>query len=204
MPPGLPNRVLHCIRRHEFIRPGDRVGVAVSGGADSVALLRLLLELRSRLGVVVLALHVNHGLRGAESALDQALVTGLAAQLGVEAQVRTVDCRGCARQYGLSLEAAGRRLRYAAFAEIASECRLDCVATGHTLDDQAETVLLKLLRGAWTRGLAGIYPSVQKSGFRIVRPLLGIRRAELRQYLEALGQGWREDSTNADPAYLRN
>lgn len=222
---GLEFRVLRYIRERELMRAGDRVGVAVSGGADSVGLLRLLIELRGDLGIVLCAIHVNHSLRGAESDADEAFVIQLAEQLGLEAHRRCADALKHSKEHNLSVEAAGHELRACAFLEIAHEQQLNCVATAHTLDDQAETVLLKLLRGGWTRGLAGIYPVVEfrredpagirlrsgqapeikeHKGERLVRPLLEVRRTELREYLTALKQTWREDKTNADVSLTRN
>ena len=197
------------------MRAGDRLGVAVSGGADSVALFRLLLELRGELGIVLHLIHINHSLRGTESDEDEAFVARLAQQFGLEAHVRCADALKHSKEHNLSVEAAGHELRYCAFIQIASEQRLNCVATAHTLDDQAETVLLKLLRGGWTRGLAGIFPAVElrrsttkdtkeHKGERLIRPLLNIRRAELREYLTALQQTWREDKTNSDISFSRN
>ena len=153
-------KVLQYIRKQKLMRAGDRVAIAVSGGADSVALLRVLLELRDELGIVVAVAHFNHGLRGTESDADQAFVAELARQLELEFFVGVGDVRDHAVLNKLSVEAAGRELRYAWFARLASAKRLDAIATAHTLDDQAETVLLKFLRGAGTRGLAGIWPVV--------------------------------------------
>ena len=132
------------------------MGVAVSGGADSVALLRALHELAPGLGVVLRVLHLNHRLRGAESDADQSFVVEVATQLSLELIAESSDVAALASERDLSLEAAGRRARYEFFLRAAMANRLDCVATAHTLDDQAETVLLRLLRGAGTSGLAGI------------------------------------------------
>lgn len=181
------------------------MGVAVSGGADSVALLRMLLELRGELGIVLAVLHLNHKLRGEESDADQAFAAELATQHGLDFLPGHADVREHAKAAKLSLEAAARQLRYEWFTTVAREQRLDAITTAHTLDDQAETVLLKLLRGAGTRGLAGIYPVVHgASDFRIVRPLLCATRADVESYLVSIGQGWREDETNLDRRFLRN
>lgn len=186
------------------MRAGDRVGVAVSGGADSVALLRLLLELRAELGIVLCVIHVNHSLRGAESDEDQAFVERLAQEFGLEAHVRCADALKHSKEFDLSLEAAGHEVRHLAFTNIAVKNQLASIAIGHTLDDQAETVLLKLLRGAWTRGLAGTYPVVKFANTSLVRPLLCERRNTLRQYLQSISQPWREDNTNTDVTFTRN
>ncbi len=220
----LQRRVLAYIRRHQLVRAGDRVGAAVSAGADSVALLRLLLELRSELGVVLSVVHFNHKIRGAEAEADEAFVRALAERYDLELHCSSGDAPGFARRQQISLETAGRELRYAFFRRLLRERAIDHVATAHTLDDQAETVLLRLVRGAWTKGLAGIYPELRvasrelrehmpvppsardnNSGAEsIARPLLEIGRPELEDYLRALGQNWREDASNRDLQHLRN
>lgn len=144
-----------------MLRAGNRVAAAVSGGADSVALLRVLLELRPEVGIVLAVAHFNHGLRGEQSNADEAFVADLAKHHGLEFFCGRGDVREHAFTGKLSTEAAGRELRYRWFAELAGEQRLDAIATAHTLDDQAETVLLKFLRGAGTKGLSGIYPLVE-------------------------------------------
>jgi tRNA(Ile)-lysidine synthase len=204
----LAQSVLHYIRRNKLLKAGHRVGVAVSAGADSVALLRLMLELRQELGIVLSVIHFNHKLRGAEADADEQFVTDLARQYKLELHRESGDVEGCAAHKHLSLEAAGREMRYGYFSRLL-ENGLDRVATAHTLDDQAETVLLKMVRGAGTRGMGGIYPQLpvhgsQFSGKTIVRPLLGTRRRESEAYLRALGQGWREDSSNRDLRHSRN
>jgi tRNA(Ile)-lysidine synthase len=204
-----------------LLKPGDRVCVAVSGGADSVALLLGMMEANTEsrqnktpLGVVVSAVHVHHGLRGAEADGDEAFVRELCGRLGLALTVERVDtaARQAAEREGV--EEAARGLRYEVFGRLMETGRADVVATAHTLDDQAETVMMKLLRGAWTEGLGGIAPVVSERGSRvrgpgpgegrIVRPMLGVRRAEVEAYLRERGQAWREDSTNADLSLTRN
>ncbi len=228
---SLAQRVLSNLRREELLRAGDRVGVAVSGGIDSVALLRLLLELRGELGVVLSVVHFNHKLRGAESDADQAFVAALARAHDLEFYVDADDVAGHAAEERVSVETAARELRYGFFrsllehpAEIprlakelrrgapngSSSADLSKIVTGHTLDDQAETVLMRVIRGAGLRGLGGIHPRLlveDEDGEicgEIVRPLLAVRRRELEQYLKDIGQTWREDSTNADDHFTRN
>ncbi len=196
--------VLRHIRELGLLCAGDRVAVAVSGGADSVALLRVLLQMRSELGVVLAVAHFNHGLRGEQAAADEAFVAELAKQHELEFFSGHSDVRNHAFTSKLSIEAAGRELRYRWFEQLAREQRLDCLATAHTLDDQAETVLLKFLRGAGTRGQAGIYPIVSRNSFRVIRPLLCVTRSEVESYLTSLGQEWREDESNLDRRFLRN
>lgn len=201
-------RVLAYIREHALLRAGDRVAMAVSGGPDSVALLRLLLELRSELGVVLAVAHFHHGIRGAEADTDQRFVEELARAHGLPLHAAGGDAPAHAAAQGLSLETAARELRYAWFRRLLLEGTATRVATGHTQDDQAETVLMRLLRGSGTRGLAGIYPLQRVEGgagdLAIVRPLLGVRRREIEEYLRGLGQEWREDRSNLDLRHLRN
>jgi len=237
----LAERVLSHIQRQELLRAGDRVGVAVSGGIDSVALLRLLLELRHELGVVLAAVHFNHKLRGAESDADQEFVAKLAREDDLEFHVDSEDVAAQAAEERTSIETAARELRYGFFRYLlgdeddanpsaaeapvhsAAESRsaqsaappkskhfLTKVVTGHTLDDQAETVLMRMIRGAGLRGLGAIHPRIlvededgEISG-EIVRPLLTTRHRELEQYLKDIGQPWREDSSNVDDRFTRN
>lgn len=194
MRPTLPQLVLHAIRREQMLRPGDRVGVGVSGGADSVSLLLLLEDLRDDLGVVLKVVHLNHGLRGKESEADEAFVAELACAHSVEFLCAREDVSTNARAEGWNLEDAGRRIRRKFFSKLVNQGKVDRVAVAHTADDQAETVLAHILRGSGPAGLAGIYPVAPP----IVRPLLGIRRSELRAYLQQRNQPWREDRTNRD------
>jgi tRNA(Ile)-lysidine synthase len=278
----LAERVLSHIRRHELLTAGERVGVAVSGGIDSVALLRLLLELRNDVGIVPSVVHFNHKLRGGESDADQEFVAKLARGHDLEFYVDSDNVAERAREEGVSVESAAREVRYGFFRYLlgvegegnssraeapvhngsadrsaesaappksqASSCgpqglkpdsfealngtakavpfheppslrsashqsrtaHLTKIVTGHTLDDQAETVLMRIIRGAGLRGLGGIHPRIlvedddgEISG-EIVRPLLAVRRRELEQYLKDIGQAWREDSSNADERFTRN
>ena len=186
------------------LRAGMRLAVGVSGGADSVALLRALAGRAGELGIVVHAAHLHHGLRGAEADGDRDFARALAAELGVEWHEARVDVTAEAEANKETLEEAARRLRYAWFRRLLTEIPLDAIATAHTLNDQAETVLAKLLRGAWTEGLGGIHPVVEGPVGRILRPLLGTGRAEVEAYLKGLGQAWREDSSNRHLTYTRN
>ncbi len=155
-------KVLRYIRERGLLHAGDRVAVAVSGGADSVALLRLLTEARDELGLVLTVAHFNHRLRGEASEADAAFVEELAHRLELPFLCEAQDAQEYAAQQKLGIEAAARELRYRWLARVAAESKQTAVATAHTLDDQAETVLLKFLRGAGTRGLAGVYPEVQR------------------------------------------
>jgi tRNA(Ile)-lysidine synthase len=185
-------------------RPGMRVGVAVSGGADSVALLRALHARWQELGLALTVLHVHHGIRAHEADDDAVFVARLAEQLQLRFLRHDVDTPARAELKRESMEEAARNLRYAWFESMLAERELDAVATAHTLDDQAETVLLKLLRGSWTEGLAGIFPVLERPGGLILRPFLETRRSEIESWLQKHNQPWRTDSTNAESAYTRN
>ena len=151
---------------HSLFRAGERICVAVSGGADSVALLVAVAELRGELGVGLMAAHVNHGLRGAESDGDQAFVRELCERLGVPLTTVRVDTAGRQVEMSEGVEEAARELRYGVLRGLMLKGQAEVVATAHTLDDQAETVMMKLLRGAWVEGLGGISPEVQGVGSR--------------------------------------
>ena len=216
----MKDKVLQYVREQRLLKAGDRVGVAVSGGPDSVALLRVLLELRAELGIVVAAvLHFNHKLRSAESDADEAFVRTLAENHGLEFISDSDDTAAAAAKTGEGIEATARRLRYEFFADVIralerpashNEPIVEVVATGHTLDDQAETVLMRLLRGSGTRGLAAILPKQrvdihQGAEFgHIIRPLLQVRRSDVLAYLRTIAQDFREDASNRDKQFLRN
>ncbi len=196
MQQALPQIMQTTIREQNLLQPGDTVLVALSGGADSVALLRALLALER---YTVLAAHLQHGIRGAEADRDAQYVEALCSALGVPLVLGQADVPALAAQTGESLEECARRVRYQ-FLEEAAAPRRAKIATAHTRDDNAETLLLHLGRGAGLRGLAGI---PYRRG-AIVRPLLDVPRAAVEAYLAALGQSFCTDSTNADLHYTRN
>jgi tRNA(Ile)-lysidine synthase len=180
--------------------------VAVSGGVDSVVLAHALAELRERTGLALVIGHVNHGLRGADSEADHASVEALGAKLGVAVAARRADptplrAAGSSRDRP-TLQEAARRLRYEALYEMADAAGARWIATAHTADDQAETLLLRLLRGSGPDGLGGI-PERSPDG-RILRPLLGVCREEVLAHATREGIGWREDASNEHDAYARN
>src|SRR4029077_5878506 len=178
-----------------MLRPGDRVGVAVSGGADSVALLLLLLEVREKLGIVLSVGHFHHTLRGKASDADEAFVAKLATKHGLEFHSASVYVAKKAKRERANLEDAARRARYDYFRSLIESGTCARIAVAHTADDQAETVLAHILRGTGLAGLGGIHPVAGV----VIRPLLNIRRSELRRFLRAQKQTWREDATNRDP-----
>lgn len=185
-----------------LLAPGERVAIAVSGGADSVALLRGLLELRGEVGVVLSVAHFHHGIRAAEADADQQFVAQLAKQFDLEFHLASGNAPDVAKQRKVSLETAARDLRHEFFSRLVAENKADKIATAHTLNDQAETVLMRIIRGTGARGLAGIAPLHRQK--RLVRPLLSITRQEIEDYLKSLGQSWREDLTNQDLSHTRN
>ncbi len=185
------------ILRHRMFAPECRVGVAVSGGADSVCLLKVLLALAPRWNLRLRVLHLDHGLRGAESHGDAVFVQQLAAEAGLPCDLRAADV--AAR--GGNLEQAARQARREFYLERLRSGVVDRVATGHTRDDQAETVLFRFLRGSGTAGLAGIR-ALTPDG--IARPLLDVARADIRAWLSQRGIPWREDSSNQERRFARN
>ena len=194
------NKILHFIQANTLFAPVETVVVAVSGGADSVALLDILASLRGlRLNLV--AAHLNHMLRGDESDGDEEFVRNLAEGYGLPFVLKRVDVEEVARRERRSLEDAGRSARYAFFDEVAATHGARSVALAHHADDQAETVLLRLLRGTGGSGLCAMAP---KSAGRYVRPLLGVSRREIEEYLGTRGIPWRNDSSNEDGNFLRN
>ncbi len=192
----MKQKVAHYIARKQLLQESDRVLVALSGGADSVALLRVLLSL----GYACEAAHCNFCLRGEESDRDEAFVRSLCEEWRVPLHVVRFDTASEAARRHISIEMAARELRYAWFEQLRRACHAQAVAVAHHRDDSAETFLLNLLRGTGINGLQGIRP---RNGY-IVRPLLCVDRREIMEYLQGLGQAYVTDSTNLEDEYLRN
>ena len=196
------------------LHPGDRLAVALSGGADSVALLLALHQQRESLGIGLSAAHVHHGIRGEAADADQHFVAALCTRLDIPLHLHRADVPARAATQHETLEEAARATRYAFFHQLILDGQATSVLTAHTRNDQAETVLMKLLRGAWTDGLAGIYPVLEvrsptapataRPAGHILRPLLATSRADILAFLQAANQPWQQDETNADPAFTRN
>jgi tRNA(Ile)-lysidine synthase len=194
-------QVLSTMEEHRMLLPGHRVTVACSGGADSTALLTVLLNLAKKFGWLVSVAHFNHQLRADESDEDERFVSQLAAQNNLpffcdRANVRRISLRSHA-----NLEATARRLRYEFLRSLIAHGKTDRVAVGHTADDQAETVLLRLIRGAGVRGIASVRPVLRPG---IIRPLLATRGHQLRRWLKERSIEWREDGSNQDTRLRRN
>ena len=197
----LTERVCRTIERYGLLPPGARVIVAASGGADSTALVCLLHDAAARLGIELVGLaHFNHLLRGEAAGEDERFCQALADRLSLPFDAGRGDVRAAARRLGLSIEEAGRRLRYEFLDRAKERAGATHVAVGHTRDDQAETVLMHLLRGAGTLGLGGMPVSREA----LVRPLVDCGHGELVDYLAAAGVAFREDESNLDPRHLRN
>jgi tRNA(Ile)-lysidine synthase len=195
------------------IKPGDRICVAVSGGADSVALLRTLHAAnstpRESLGIGLSAVHINHHLRGEESNADQQFVEDLCINLDTplhlhQANIPDRIAQTRANGHPETIEEAARNARYDFFTALLASGHADSILTAHTLDDQAETVVMKFLRGAWTEGLSAIHPVITLAKGKILRPFLHTRRTDIESFLKSANQPWREDSTNTDTAFTRN
>ena len=188
-----------CIQRFDMLKPGDRVVVACSGGADSICLLDVLARGLPHLSLSLVAVYVDHGLRK-DTRPDQEAVMRLARACGAEYVHTEVDVPARVQATGESVQEAARHLRYRVLERVADERGAVRIAVGHTRTDQAETVLLQLLRGTGPKGLAGIAPVYG----RVIRPLLGISREEARAYTLSRGIEFVDDPSNASDAYLRN
>src|SRR5277367_4911624 len=187
------DRVAEFIARHRMFKPGQSVGVAVSGGADSVFLLHALRELGFDLSVI----HIEHGIRGAASIADGDYVAHLASTFALPFHIHRADVPAIEG----NLEEVARNVRQAFYSELIASGAVDRVATGHTRSDQAETVLHRILRGSGLTGLSGILPVTNEG---IIRPLLEVDRGEIEAWLSERGIAWREDQTNRDLTYARN
>ncbi len=196
---SVAHQFLDTVNKYRLLHDNSRVLVAVSGGADSVCLLDLLRIVAPRFNLKLYGIHINHRLR--ESAeRDEKFVRRLFESFGTELTVVRADVRGYARRHRLSLEEAARVLRYYHYQRVAGKLKCDTIALGHTADDNLETVILNLVRGAGLRGLGGI--PIRRDIF--VRPLLEIDRRAIRGYLQARGIGWVEDESNLDVRFKRN
>ena len=200
----LTGKVYELIRRENLILPGDTVIAGVSGGADSVCMLCVLLALRDRIRFALRAVHVEHGLRGEESTGDEEFVRALCDKLQVPLSVCRIRLREEAERRGLSLEEAGRAARRELFLKecgrIGNEGEKTRISLAHTMNDQAETILFHAARGTGLRGLSGIAPERGK----FIHPMLGVTREEIEEYLRSIGQSWRTDRTNLENEYTRN
>lgn len=193
--------VLKTIEEHSLISSGDRVLVAVSGGADSVCLLHILNSLKNVLNIKLYAAHLNHMIRGEEADADQLFVEELCKGLGIESFFKKVDVPNLAKENGLTSEEAGRKARYDFFNEIKELKKITKIATAHNKNDRAETVIMRIIRGTGLDGLKGIS---YKRDDGVIRPVLDVSREEIEEYLGTNGLKFCTDSTNSDNEYTRN
>ncbi len=192
-----------ALAKDRLLSRGDRVIVALSGGPDSVALLRLFMMMRRRWGISLMAGHLNHGLRGAVSDRDEAFVRNLSGRWGIPCYTKKVDVGKRAQQEKLTLEEASRLSRYDYLTDLAKAHGAK-LATAHTLDDQAETVLMRIIRGTGIRGLGAIAPVGRIHRVTVLRPLLGIRKGDLLQFLRRERLSFRKDRSNLAMRFTRN
>lgn len=197
-------KIQKTIEELNMLASGEKVLVAISGGADSVCLLLLLKELEEKLAISVEAIHVEHGIRGEESLRDEQFVRELCMSLAVPLNCVQVDVPRCVERTGMSVEEAARELRYEAFSDIARQKKAK-VALAHHMEDNAETILFQMLRGSSLTGLCGMQPiRLDEYGVAYIRPLLSVHRKEIEDWLLQKGQGFCTDSTNAEVEYSRN
>jgi len=213
-------QIRETICEHNLIEKGDHIVIGLSGGPDSVCLFHVLLKLKEEMDLTIHPVHVNHQFRPGAAEADQDYVERLCADVGLNPRVFTVDCNALAEQLGMTSEEAGRKARYDAFCRVAAETAGDGaaadvkIAVGHNADDQAETVLFRILRGTGMDGLAGMaYMREEKRSadegepggtFRVIRPLLDVRREDVEEYCSAQGLQPVTDHTNNEELYTRN
>ena len=200
------DRALDFVRKHDMLKQRERVVAGISGGADSMCLLGLLLEWRDLLDLEIHVVHVNHGIRGKAADTDEEFVTDFCRSHKVDFRAVHADIPALARKCGQSEEEAGRNLRYEAFRETAQELGCSRIAVAHNRSDNAETVIFNMLRGSGPAGLKGILPvrKLKDSGIDIIRPLLNTSREEIEFWLSENGIGFRTDETNLEEQYSRN
>lgn len=197
---GLLTKVKHTISKYQLLEAGDKVLVGVSGGPDSIALLHILKQVASEYNLQLHIAHLDHCLRGADSTADAEFVKKVAAELKIEVTTASRKVKKYQQQHNLSLEDAARQVRYNFFFNLLEELNFDKLALGHHANDQAETILMKFLRGAGLKGLGGINPK----NMPIIRPLIELKKEEIKQYCIDHNLEWRLDSTNQEKICLRN
>ena len=193
-------KALATIKKYNMLQKGDKVVLGVSGGADSVALLRMLCKQREELSFTLFVVHINHGIRGLEAKSDEDFVQDLCDKLGIDFTSKTFDVPKIAKEMGVTEEECGRILRYQEFKNCLKANNANKIAVAHNLNDQAETLIMRLCRGTGLTGLSGIAPVRDN----IIRPLIECTRGEIEEYLESLNQPYCTDSTNFKEDYARN
>jgi len=196
-------RVRDAVKQYDMLHKGDRVLVAVSGGPDSVCLLEALLRFRRELDLEIVVGNMDHGLRGTASRRDSEFVKRLSGESGLKCVHKKVNLRS-GRKKGISVEEQARGKRYAFLLEAAARNKCNVIATGHTMDDQAETVLMRIIYGSSSAGITGIPPVRYEGGRRIIRPLIRVERRDVLDFFKKTGSKYVEDKTNLDVRFLRN
>ena len=200
----MEQKVIDYIKLNNMLSHGDGAAVGVSGGADSMCLLNILFSLRDRFGLRLIAVHVNHGIRGASADADEHFVEAFCREKGIAFRAFRADIPGLAKEKGLTEEEAGRQFRYECFEKVCREEGLNRIAVAHNRDDNAETVIFNIVRGSGISGIRGISPVRELDGIRLIRPLLDCGRAMIEEYLAREGVGFRTDETNLTEEYSRN
>ncbi|MEK6732903.1 MAG: tRNA lysidine(34) synthetase TilS [Candidatus Omnitrophota bacterium] len=200
----LLHKIISTIKKYNMFQKGDRVLVGVSGGPDSVTLLHVLHSLKKEYSLNILVAHLDHKFRGEESKADRIFCQELAKKYGLEIVFEEIDVPKIAEEKGISPEEAARFERYNFFKAAAKERGIKKITVGHTRDDQAETVLMRLIRGAGMKGLGGISPVKEMQGFLIIRPLIEISRKEVEEFISGSGLKFRKDSSNEKTIFTRN
>lgn len=204
MADNIIEQVLKTLRNYRMLEPGDTVMAAVSGGPDSVFLLHTLVRLKKKLGLKeIVVSNLDHGLRGMESREESAFVRREAGRLGLRILHKVVDL-AADKPKDISTEEAAREARYRFFVEAASSAGANVIATGHTIDDQAETVIMRMIKGSSLKGIVGIAPIRLEKGIRVIRPLTEMAKSDIKDYLDRNGVEYRIDSSNLDDRYFRN
>ncbi|MBO3441429.1 tRNA lysidine(34) synthetase TilS [Clostridium botulinum] len=198
---SLIEKVIHTIKQNNMFEVGDKVVVAVSGGPDSICLLHILYKLREKIGISIVAAHINHCLRGEEADKDEEYVRKFCENLNIQCFVKKEDVHKISKDRGISCEMAGREVRYDFFSEVLNNVRANKIAVAHNANDQAETILMRMLRGTGLEGLIGIR-AVRDNIF--VRPIIDITRDEIEDYCYVNNLNPRIDKTNLENIYTRN
>lgn len=203
---NLVSLVHETVERYSMLGAGQTIIVGLSGGADSVSLLRTLHALKTEYDITLVAAHINHGLRGEEAKRDEDFSKSLCEELGVPFHVLHADVPSLSKENGESFESCGRRVRYEFFQSLANEYGKDntVIATAHNANDNVETIIFNLSRGTGLRGLCGIPPVRMENDIKVIRPIISCTREEIEVYLKELGQDFVTDSTNSDTDYSRN
>ncbi len=204
MPTTFLDKVKSTIKKYNMLQKGDSVIAGISGGPDSITMLRVLAELKEEYSLNILVAHLDHKFRGEESSEDRRFCEGLAKGYGIEIISEEIDVPRISREKGISPEEAARFARYDFFKRIAKERGITKIAVGHTRDDQAETVLMRIIRGTGMKGMGGISPVKDMQGFKIIRPLIELSRKEVEGFISEAGLKFRIDSSNKKTIFTRN